>query len=142
MVGFAEAGLFRGIGVTTFRVNAFPEGKVALWFSVVFGAAHLTNAFSGNGSAVVQAIIVTFAGCFFYLTRRVSRGLILPAILHGMFDFSLVSTSVVQGEAYAGALAAIAAYIIIAIILLVRRHRIEPTAGTHPEPNRPAAARS
>jgi hypothetical protein len=45
-------------------------------------------------------------------------------------------------RAYAGALAAIAAYIIIAIILLVRRHRIEPTAGTHPEPDKPGAERS
>jgi uncharacterized protein len=131
MVGFAEEGMFRGIGVTTFRVNGFSEGKVALWSSVVFGAVHLTNVFSGNGSAVAQAVIVTFAGYFFYVTRRVSGGLILPAVLHGLFDFSLVSTSVVQGKTYAGALAAIAAYIIIGILLLMRRHHIEP--ATYPK---------
>jgi hypothetical protein len=126
MVGFAEEGMFRGIGVTTFRLNGFSEGKVALWSSVVFGAAHLTNVFSGNGAAVAQAVIVTFAGYFFYLTRRVSGGLVIPAILHGMFDFSLISTAVVSGKTYAGALAAIAAYLIIGVVLLVRRHRIEP----------------
>lgn len=126
MVGFAEEGMFRGIGVTAFRVNGFSEGKVALWSSLVFGAVHLTNVFSGNGSAVAQAVIVTFAGYFFYLTRRVSGGLVLPAVLHGLFDFSLVSTTVVQGKAYAGALAAIAAYVVIGILLLVRRHHIEP----------------
>jgi hypothetical protein len=142
MVGFAEEGLFRGIGVTTFRVNGFPEGRVALWSSVVFGAAHLTNVFSGSGSAVAQAVIVTFAGYFFYLTRRVSRGLIIPSILHGMFDFSLISTTVVNGKAYAGALAAIAAYLIIAIVLLARRHHIEPATDIPPGPEKPAATTS
>ena len=53
-VGFAEEGMFRGIGVTTFRVNGFSEGKVALWSSVVFGAVHLTNAISTGGAAVAR----------------------------------------------------------------------------------------
>ena len=34
-VGFGEEGMFRGIGVTTFRVNGFSEGRVALWSSAV-----------------------------------------------------------------------------------------------------------
>ena len=51
-VGFAEEGMFRGIGVTVFRVNGFSEGRVALWSSVVFGAVHLTNALSTGGAAV------------------------------------------------------------------------------------------
>ena len=29
--------MFRGLGVTTFRVNGLPEARVALWSSVVFG---------------------------------------------------------------------------------------------------------
>jgi len=85
---------------------------------------------------------VTSAGYSFYLTRRVSHGLILPAVLHGMFDFSLVSTSVVLSKPYAGALAAIGAYIIIAVVLLARRHRIELAAGTLRGPKRPAVAPS
>lgn len=79
--------MFRGIGVTAFRANGYQEGKVALWSSIVFGAAHLTNAIGGGGGAAVgQAIAVSFAGYFFYLTRRVSGGLLLPAIVHGLFD--------------------------------------------------------
>jgi hypothetical protein len=35
MVGFAEEGMFRRIGVTTFRINGFSEGKVGLWSSCV-----------------------------------------------------------------------------------------------------------
>ena len=42
-VGFAEEGMFRGLGVVTFRVNGFTEAKVALWTCVLFGLAHATN---------------------------------------------------------------------------------------------------
>ena len=125
-VGFGEEGLFRGIGVTTFRVNGLSEGRVALWSSVVFGAVHLTNAISTGGSAVAQAIAVSFAGYFFYLTRRVSGGLVVPAVIHGIFDFSILSGAVAGDGAYAGGLAPILAYPLVAGILLVRRHRIEP----------------
>ena len=63
-VGFGEEGMFRGIGVTTFRVNGLSEGRVALWSSAVFGAVHLTNAITTGGTAVTQAIAVSFAGYF------------------------------------------------------------------------------
>ena len=135
-VGFAEEGMFRGIGVTVFRSNGLSEGRVALWSSVVFGAVHLTNAISTGGNAVAQAIAVSFAGYFFYLTRRVSGGLIVPAIIHGLFDFSILSAAVAGDATYAGGLAAMLAYPVVAIILLVRRHRIEPAP---PAPARRAA---
>ena len=35
LVGWGEEGMFRGIGVTTLRVNGLTEGKVALWSSVI-----------------------------------------------------------------------------------------------------------
>ncbi len=129
-VGFAEEGMFRGIGVTAFRVDGLSEGRVALWSSAVFGAVHLTNALSTGGAAVAQAIAVSFAGYFFYLTRRVSGGLIVPAVIHGLFDFSILSGGVAGGATYAGGIAAILAYPVVAVILLVRRHRIELRAGS------------
>jgi len=49
-----------------------------------------------------------------------------PAGIHGLFDFSILSGAVVEDATYAGGLAAIAAYPLVAIILLVRRKRIEP----------------
>ena len=125
-VGFGEEGMFRGIGVTTFRVNGYSEARVALWSSVVFGAVHLTNALSTGGAAIAQAIAVSFAGYFFYLTRRVSGGLVVPALIHGLFDFSILSGTLSDDGGYAGGIAAILAYPVVAIILLARRHRIEP----------------
>ncbi len=124
-VGFAEEGLFRGISVTALRDNGLREARVALWSSVIFGAVHLTNAIGTGEKAIAQAIAVSFAGYFFYLTRRVSGGLVLPAVIHGMFDFSILSATVTV-DAYAGSGAAILAYVIAAGLLLARRHRIEP----------------
>lgn len=126
-VGWGEEGMFRGIGVQTLRSHNLTEGKVALWSSLIFGAVHLTNALGHGVQAIPQALAVSFAGYFFYLTRRVSGGNTLNSILHGLFDFSLLTSTVIlvnQG-AYPGALAAIVAYILIAIVLITRRKKIE-----------------
>ena len=132
LVGWGEEGMFRGIGVTTLRVNGLTEGKVALWSSVIFGAVHLTNAFGRGASAVPQALAVSFAGYFFYLTRRWSRGNVINSILHGLFDFAILSTSAIMADqkTYAGAVAPILVYVVLAVILLVRRHHIEPVTTT------------
>ncbi|SOD75179.1 hypothetical protein SAMN05892883_4384 [Jatrophihabitans sp. GAS493] len=127
-VGFAEEGLFRGISVTTFRRNGFSEARVALWSCIIFGLVHASNIFSEGPKALAQVAITAVAGYFFYLTRRVSGGLVVGAILHGLWDFSLVSGSVVAGHTYAGAAVAILADVVMLVIVLLRRHHIEPAA--------------
>ncbi|TQN48496.1 hypothetical protein FHX52_1633 [Humibacillus xanthopallidus] len=136
LVGWGEEGLFRGIGVTVLRQHGLREGQVALWSSLIFGAAHLSNAIGSGVSALPQALVVSFAGYFFYLTRRVSGGNILNSVLHGLFDFSLLTGTAIlanQGS-YPGTLAPILVYIVLAVLLLVRRRKIEPagdpTGGT------------
>ena len=131
-VGWGEEGMFRGIGVTALRSHGLTEGKVALWSSVIFGAVHLTNAIGHGAQAIPQALAVSFAGYFFYLTRRVSRSNVVNSILHGLFDFSLLSGTVilVDQEAYVGSVAAILAYLVAGGVLLARRRRIEPAAAT------------
>lgn len=127
-VGWAEEGMFRGIGVTAFRQNNFTEGKVALWTSVSFGLVHVSNVIGGNPGAFVQAIAVAFAGYFFYLIRRVSGSNILNSILHGLFDFMVITSTgiIVTGQnGYIGGLFAILVYLVVGIVLLARRHRIE-----------------
>jgi membrane protease YdiL (CAAX protease family) len=125
-VGFAEEGMFRGLGVVTFRANRFTEAKVALWTSVLFGLAHATNLVSEGPKALIQVLVTAAAGYFFYLTRRVSGGLAVPALLHGLWDFGAISASVVADKTYLGAGLFILADIIMVIILLIRRRRIEP----------------
>ena len=131
-VGFAEEGMFRGLGVVAFRVNGFTEAKVALWTCVLFGLAHATNLVSEGPKALLQVLVTAAAGYFFYLTRRVSRGLVVPAVLHGLWDFGTISAFVVANKSYLGAGLFILANVVMVIILLIRRHRIEPAPNAGP----------
>lgn len=131
-VGFAEEGMFRGLGVVTFRASGFGEAQVALWTCVVFGLAHASNLIGEGPKALIQVLVTVLAGYFFYLTRRVSRGLVVCAIAHAIWDFGLVSSQVVPNETYAGAFLFLLADVIMAVILLIRRHRIEPAASLNP----------
>lgn len=127
-VGWGEEGMFRGIGVVVLRKHGLREGRVALWSSIIFGLVHLTNAIGTGASAIPQAIVVSFAGYFFYLTRRVSGSNVLNSILHGLFDFALIScVGIVDDQQfYLGTVAPILVYPILAIVLFVKRRRIEP----------------
>lgn len=142
LVGFGEEGMFRAIGVTSLRQQCLTETRVALYSSLLFGAVHLSNLIGGNAGAVGQAIVVSFAGYFFYLIRRVTRSNILNSILHGGFDFMILSgTAIVPkgDDPHPGALLAILVYLACGVLLFVLRHRIEPPEPpTHGELHRPA----
>lgn len=130
MVGFGEEIMFRGIGVTTFRVNGYSEGKVALWSTVIFGLAHASNVFTEGSAAALQVGVTIIAGYFFYLIRRRTGGVLVGAVIHGLWDFGLISSAIVLDETYAGAALFMLMNIVIVVILLVRRHRIEPEPAT------------
>lgn len=130
LVGAGEELMFRGIGVDAFRRAGFTEARVALYTSLIFGAVHLTNAISSGGSAIVQAAVVSVAGYFFYLTRRVSGGLLVPIALHATWDFSLFSSTLGDpGTAYPPMLLAPLSLFVLAIVVWHRRRRIEPAAA-------------
>ncbi|WP_040808218.1 CPBP family intramembrane glutamic endopeptidase [Nocardia concava] len=129
-VGWGEEGMFRGIGVVVLRDHGLTEGRVALWSSLVFGAVHLANGITHGASAIFQAIVVSAAGYFFYLIRRVTRGNIANSIIHGLFDFTLLTGTaiLVDQTLYPGTLLPILVYPLLTIILLLKRHSIEPAA--------------
>lgn len=131
LVGWGEEGMFRGLGVTTLREHGLSEGRVALWSSLIFGAVHLSNAIGRGAGAIPQALVVSLAGYFFYLTRRRTGGNAVNSVLHGLFDFSLLTGTVilVDQDPYLGSVAAIAAYVVTAAVLLIRRHHIEPATS-------------
>jgi uncharacterized protein len=138
LVGCSEEGMYRGIGVTTFRVNGYSEGKVALWSSVAFGLSHATNLFSVGRIAFLQVLAAAVAGYLLYLIRRLGGGLMLPVMVHGLRDFGLLTSRLGEdGAVYAGTGLFVLADLVVVVILLVRRRQIEPedrVAGT------PAAA--
>ena len=121
--------MFRGIGVSTFRRSGFTDGKVALWSSLIFGAVHLQNAFGEGPQAIAQAVIVSTSGYFFYLCLRSGGVIFVPMLVHGLWDFSLFSSEVgADAEAALTTILPILAQIVLIVVLLVRRHRIEPPA--------------
>lgn len=126
LVGLGEETMFRGIAVTCFRTNNFSEGKVALWSTVIFGVAHASNIIAEGPKAFIQVVATIIAGYFFYIVRRRTRGLLVPVILHGLWDFSLISGQTTPGESHPIAVLAIVTMVVLAIILVIRRHHIEP----------------
>ncbi|QNG38581.1 CPBP family intramembrane metalloprotease [Geodermatophilaceae bacterium NBWT11] len=135
LVGFGEELMFRGVGLTVFRSNGFSEGKAALWSTVVFGSAHATNLVSSGPGAYVQVFVAALSGYFLYLVRRRSGGLLLPALVHGLWDFSLISGSVVPDRVHPGVAVNVLVIVVLAVLLVVRRHRIEPRPAPVPVPS-------
>jgi membrane protease YdiL (CAAX protease family) len=125
-VGFAEEMMFRGVGVTMLRSNGFTEGKVALWSTVIFGLAHATNLFTEGPKAFAQVFSTIIAGYFFYLIRRRTGGLVVGMLVHGFWDFSLVS-NLVADPSHPRAVAGLGlvTMVVLVVIVLVRRRHIE-----------------
>ncbi|MFC8451075.1 CPBP family intramembrane glutamic endopeptidase [Kitasatospora sp. NPDC057223] len=126
-VGVGEELMFRGVGVQFFRRAGFSEGRTALYSSLVFGLVHVTNAIHAGPSAVVQALIVATSGYFFYLCLRVGGTILLPMLVHGLWDTSLFSgLSGPEPAVSVGMFLQILLQITLIVVLAVRRHRIEP----------------
>lgn len=133
-IGVSEEGMFRGIGVVTFRQAGFSEGMVALWTCVIFGLAHATNLFTEGFGAIPQVLVTAVAGYFFYLARRVSGGLWVPIVLHGLWDFGNVSNSIGDSTSL-GAGAFLVADVVLAVIALVTIRKVFPrrrSTGSEP----------
>ncbi|MFH9367452.1 CPBP family intramembrane metalloprotease [Streptomyces anulatus] len=132
-VGVGEELMFRGIGVQVFRRAGLTEGKVALYSSLVFGLVHLSNAFGAGAQAILQALIVSTSGYFFYLCLRVGGVILLPMLVHGLWDTSLFSNLVGdEPQASLGMALIIVLQAVLIVVLLVRRRSIEPEAAEIP----------
>nr|WP_202536279.1 CPBP family intramembrane glutamic endopeptidase [Streptomyces sp. SID4919] len=126
-VGVGEELMFRGIGVHVFRRAGLTEGKVALWSSLVFGLVHVSNAVGAGAQAIAQALVVSTSGYFFYLCLRVGGTILLPMLVHGLWDISLISHLVGdEPQASLGMVLVILLQVALIIVLLVRRRTIEP----------------
>ncbi|MFI9326232.1 CPBP family intramembrane glutamic endopeptidase [Kitasatospora sp. NPDC052868] len=128
-VGIGEELMFRGLGVQVFKRAGFSEGKVALWSSVIFGLVHVSNAFGEGAQAVLQALIVSTSGYFFYLCLRVGGTLMLPMLVHGLWDFGLLSNMIgADPKKSVGLVLPIALQVVLIVVLIVRRRSVEPAA--------------
>ena len=128
LVGIGEELMFRGITLEAMRrVGGTTELRAALWTAVIFGGVHITNIFTEGSGAFIQAAVVSVAGLFFYIARRVSGGLVVPILLHAGWDYSLFSGNLgVDPDPHALAAVALLTNLVLGIILIVRRHEIWP----------------
>ncbi|SKC60490.1 CPBP family intramembrane glutamic endopeptidase [Krasilnikoviella flava] len=88
LVGFVEEVLCRGIVVTMLRRGGWSEWAVMVVSSLVFALLHSANILSGMPlGTVALTVVYTFGfGTAMYLTLRVTRNLVWPILLHGLFD--------------------------------------------------------
>lgn len=91
-VGFAEELLTRGLVVEMLRKHGYGEWAVMLLSTLVFALLHSANLLSGFS---VETVLLTIAFAFgfgicMYLTLRVTGTLIVPIILHALYDPSVI----------------------------------------------------
>jgi membrane protease YdiL (CAAX protease family) len=89
-VGLGEEMITRGSLVIALRTE-FSEGKVWLFSTLLFSALHIPNVFFGVPftAMLIQLVLTFIVGTALYVIRRLSGNLLLPMILHGLWDTSL-----------------------------------------------------
>jgi membrane protease YdiL (CAAX protease family) len=98
-VGFGEEMITRGSLLVALRTK-FAEGKVWLFSTLLFSALHIPNAFFGVPftSMLFQLVLTFIMGSLLYVTRRLSGNLIVPMVLHGLWDTSLFLNQASESE--------------------------------------------
>ena len=78
----------------------FGEGKVWLLSLLLFAALHVPNVLFGVPlwAMPIQVPVTFIMGSGLYAMRRVSSTLVLPMVLHGLWDSSLFRNVAVGGE--------------------------------------------
>lgn len=93
LIASSEEIMFRGIQLNAFREKS-NEFIAMILSTFLFALSHMINTLSLNP---LQVMITFFGGYIFYLTKRVSGGLIVPILLHTFLDFSLFSITLGPG---------------------------------------------
>lgn len=93
LVGFNEEALTRGILYVGARGEQRSEAFVLLFTALFFGLLHLPNALIGLplGGAALQVVFAGIMGVGLYVLRRTSGMLLVPMVIHGLWDFSTFS---------------------------------------------------
>jgi membrane protease YdiL (CAAX protease family) len=86
-IGFNEEVVTRGILLVGLRNDKVSEWKVYVITLLVFSLLHLVNLVAGGSFLVI--LIQFFGGTIYYVARRVSNSLIVPILIHALYDFSV-----------------------------------------------------
>jgi uncharacterized protein len=120
LIAASEELLFRGV-VLQFMRDRYREVIAALATSVVFGLSHIV-------AGPVNVVTAALFGYLLYYVRRVSGGIVVPIVVHGMYDFSVFSsvTTAAPDDAGNASPAQVVLTLILLIVMIVGRKRAEP----------------
>lgn len=134
LVGFNEEALTRGVLIVATRVSTRHEVWVWLYSTALFGLMHVPNGFFGIGlsASLTQAVFTFLLGSGLYLLRRVSGTILLPIIVHALWDFSSFSHQVTSEGVFLLAtlfqfLAYLVALVLVIFVLLKDRKPQTPS---------------
>lgn len=122
-VGFGEEMITRGSMLVGLR-SRWSEGRVWLISSLLFSALHVPNVFFGlpPQAMPVQVVLTFIMGSGFYAMRRMSGTLLLPMVLHGLWDSSLF-LSIATGAAVSPIQFAVYPVALVCVIAVLRHSR-------------------
>ncbi|MFN2263435.1 MAG: lysostaphin resistance A-like protein [Anaerolineales bacterium] len=86
-IAFNEEVVTRGILLVGLRNDKVSEWKVYITTLLVFSLLHLINLIAGG--SFLEIIIQFFGGTIYYVARRVSKTLIVPILIHALYDTSV-----------------------------------------------------
>lgn len=131
--GVSEELMFRGVALQAMR-DRHRESKAAWLSSAMFGLLHLANVIVLGGAAVFQAFWAIGVGYLLYLCRRVGRGIVLPIIVHWLWDFSTFSPELGLDDAPVLGDLQFAMFLlsIVLIVVVVVRRRALPSSPEEP----------
>lgn len=129
IIGFSEELLFRGVILTAMRDRYGREWLAALITTVLFAVSH-----APAGVPNVVSTLVT--GFLFYWMRRVSGGIVVPALVHGIYDFAVFSSYTGPDPANTDSLS-LALFLVgavLCVLLLVLHKQAAPVVASHEDP--------
>jgi hypothetical protein len=123
-VGFGEEMITRGSMIVGLR-SRFPEVKVWLISTLLFSALHVPNVIFGlpMSAMPIQVLLTFIFGSGMYVIRRTSGTLLLPIVLHGLWDSSLFLSIATGVEPSATQYAVYPLAIVCAIVVLLKNRK-------------------
>ena len=110
LIGVSEELLYRGV-VLTFLRDRYREVIAAVGTTLIFGLSHIT---AGPLGVLASGVF----GYLLYYMRRVSGGILVPIVVHTVYDFSIFSALTTAEPAESGN-ASFALFLLALVLLLV-----------------------
>lgn len=129
LIGTSEELLFRGVVLTSMRDRYGREWLAALITTLLFAVSH----FPGGLPNVLSTVVTGF---LFYWMRRVSGGIVVPALVHSVYDFAVYSSYLGPTPAATDSLSLSMFLVggVVSLTLLVLHKYAVPVAATEEQP--------